>query len=496
MPTGSYDLIVIGNEPAGLVAAALCARRGMRVLVCRTERARPTYTLGPFTLPARALPVVGLSGPAISRVLDELHVDHTFKRRLVDHEPPFQLIGPDQRLDVGADVDIMGRELDRELGDAAALGRELFARGSEVGGELDAALGIDATFPPTGFWDRRGGRSQERIADDAAAWLESAGGNPLLAAFAALPAAASTRTDPRKLAPTACARALALWRRGTGRIAGDWRAFEELLASKLTGASGEIREARVSELTWSWGKVSGVRLEKGEELGAEHVIAAMPMSRLAALTGSKQPKRLTQTAEQISATAYRYTLNLVVAETGVPEGMARTALYVVDPEAPLVGANAIALHVAEPDDAARLVITVEAVCPAPESGTLEDAMADLRASLRERLDDVMPFVGDHILLAHSPNEALPAEGTEGAFELSEPIPPLPLWSSDLESHLGISAVPYDLGIKRLTVASSQILTGLGLEGDFAAGWGAAKIASSSSGKRREMPKDDLFAAKR
>jgi hypothetical protein len=108
----------------------------------------------------------------------------------------------------------------------------------------------------------------------------------------------------------------------------------------------------------------------------------------------------------------------------------------------------------------------------------------------------MPFVSDHVLLAHSPNEDVPAEGVEGALELADVIAPPPLWTSTLESHMGLSAVPYDIGIKRLTVASSQVLPGLGLEGDFATGWSAAKIATAAAGKKRDVAKDELLAAKR
>lgn len=497
MPTNSYDLIVMGTEPAGLVAATLCARRGMRVLLARTTRHRTDYQLGPYTLPARALPIAGMANPAISRVLEELHFDHTLKRKLRQESPSFQLVAPDARIDVTADDVAVQRELERELGDATGA-LAAFTGADSISDQLDGVLGLDATFPPTGFWTRREvGRSESGIADEAAGWLDGLSDDALARALVELPAALTCRTNPLALRPEACARAFSLWRRGTPRLAGDWTALEELFLDKLSNHSGEVRDVRIAEVTFSWGKASGVRLESGEELGADQIIAAMPVAELDELVAAKRPKRLAQVTDKIAPAGYRYVLNLLVGEAGVPAGMARTVLFLADPEQPLIGDNALAIYVSEPDSEARVVITVEATCPAPDDGQpLTDLFADLRVRIRERLEQVMPFVGEHIFLAHSPLEPIPAEGVEGVLELARPLAPLPLWSSSLESHLGLSAVPYDVGIKRLTVASSQVLCGLGLEGDFAAGWGAAKLASAGTSKRRDIAKDELLAAKR
>lgn len=494
MPTGSYDLIVIGNDPAGLIAGTLCARRGMRVLVARTTRARASYQLGPHELPTRALPFIGLRSPAVSRVLDELSFDHALKRRLVAREPAFQLVAPGARIDVTDDEVSLERELGREL-DTPAPASTAFALASSVSEQIDAVLGQDDTFPPSGFWKRREvGRAQDRISDDAASWREDAGADALVDAMVRLPAALTCPVDPASLSAESCARALTQWRRGTSRLPGDWQALEDMLLDKLSNHAGEVRQVRIEELTWSWGKVTGVRLENGEELGAEHVIAAMPIDELLALTGTKKPKRLVQLDDKLTLAGHRYVLNLLVAEAGVPAGMAQTVLMVGDPEADLVGDNALALFVSEPDDHARVVVTVEATLPLSDAASPQRDFADLRVRIRKRLEEVMPFVGDHILLAHSPFEAVPAEGGDGVLELAEPLPAPPLWRSQLDAHLGVSAAPYDVGIKRLTLASSQVLVGLGLEGVFEAGWSAARIASA--GKRRDVAKEELLAAKR
>ena len=82
MPRASYDLIVLGDELSGLVTATLCARRGMRVLLCQLSPPAASYAIGGVKLPAEPVVLAGLGGPAIRRVFDELHFQHLIKRKL------------------------------------------------------------------------------------------------------------------------------------------------------------------------------------------------------------------------------------------------------------------------------------------------------------------------------------------------------------------------------------------------------------------------------
>jgi hypothetical protein len=60
VPTNFYDVIALGDDLAGLIAATLCARRGLRVLVARTPESPPEdYRLGPYRLSREPMPLVG-----------------------------------------------------------------------------------------------------------------------------------------------------------------------------------------------------------------------------------------------------------------------------------------------------------------------------------------------------------------------------------------------------------------------------------------------------
>jgi hypothetical protein len=507
MPTNSYDLIVLGDDTAGLVAAALCARRGMRTLLLTHGERPPRYAIGQFRLPIEPLTLPGRASAAARRVIDELHLDHAIKRRLQAGKQGFQVVTPTARLDLGPEAPPLDRELARELdlgAEEATAAAALLDQVGPIAGHFDAVLGQDVDFPPTGFWQRREvGRSSSRVEDDAVAWRNRLT-DPTLAAATMLPSVLATWTAADDLSAPAQARNFHLLRQGAARLRGDFEGLRELFLEKLTGHGGEVRTARAAALQYSWGKIASVRLENGEELGAGQVIAALSADALWPLVGDKQPKRLRECMEAIRPSGYRYTLNLVVDDAGIPEGMAPLVFAVVDPAKPLTGDNAFAIHLAEPDDGGRVVVTVTATVPAPDGDApascaeLARPFAMLRQALGDRIEMVMPFLGNHLLVAHSPDEATAPEGG-----MAEPpkgllpvdlLAPRALWRSSMDAAMGVSAAPYTVGVKNLTLASTQVLPQLGLEGELTVGWCAARIACGIAGKKRDYLKDEVLSS--
>ena len=501
MPTNHYDLIVLGDDFSGLVAATLCARRGMRVLYATTGRAPTGYQLGPYKLPTEPLPLVGLASPAVRRVLDELHFQHLLKRKLRTGQPPVQVVGPDLRIAIEADEAALGKELDRELAGSPADPARALAAAEEAArlvAHLDPVFSMDIAVPPTGFWERREiGRTADRLTDDAGRWSRELGSDLVRAIFS-LPAVFGANSDPAGLSDVTRARAFAEWRQGIARLTGDWEALRGIFLDKFTSHNGEVRQVVPESLSTSWGKVTGLVLEGGEELGAGHMVCALPVADLAPLCEKKVAKRLLELGDEMQIGAYRYTLNLVLDAVGVPEGMGPSVLMVGDPAQPLIGDNALALFADQQDSEARVLITVQAICPAPAGGAaeLDDRMANLRVGVRERLESVMPFHSDHVLCAHSPNESAPPEGLPGDAALPQVMAPRPLWRLPKDPLLGVAGIPYQAGIKQLTLGSSQILPGLGLEGEMAVGWCVAKLVCEALGKKKDYLKDEVLTVGR
>ncbi|MCA9677155.1 MAG: hypothetical protein KC464_19170, partial [Myxococcales bacterium] len=319
--------------------------------------------------------------------------------------------------------------------------------------------------------------------------------------------------------PLAIARALDGWRAGAPSLRGDLDGLVELLVERVSSASGEHRGGEATELGFGWSKITSVRTGSGEDYGVGQVLAAMPAAEMIPLLGKKAPKKLVEGSHDLALCGWRYTLNLVVDQSGVPEGMAPVVLAVVDPDAPLTGANAFSIHLGEPDDHGRLVVTVTAIIPAPgatpgpASNGAGDAdvdvaaavdpvwqataMRQVRAALLDNLELVMPFLGEHVVLAHSPHEAVApvVPGGRGGHEAPRglPVPMRPLWGGAIEHGAGVAAYPYQTGVKNLTLASSQVIPSLGLEGAFTVGWGAAKVVCALAGKKRDYLKDEVVS---
>jgi phytoene dehydrogenase-like protein len=498
MPTNHYDLIVLGDEFSGLVTATLCARRGMRVLYAPTVRAVSSYQLGPYRLPIEPLPLVGLGGAATRRVLDELHFQHLLKRKLFYPQPPFQLVAPDARIAVDIDDAVLAREAERELRQAGVM-MAAAERASRVAELLEPIFALDIAVPATGFWERREmGRVAGRLLEVADEWQEGLD-RDLERALLSLPAVFGTNACPRDLSPVACARAFAEWRQGIAHLPGDWEALRAIFLDKFSSHNGEVRVVEPESFSTSWSKVTGLRLVGGEELGAGHLVAAMPVAEMESLADRKLARRLAEAAEALEVGAYRYTLNMVLDEIGVPEGIGTNVLMLSDPSAPLHGDNALALFIDQPDSEARVAMTVQAICPVQELGALDDALASLRVGLRERLETIMPFYSDHVRVVHSPHESAPPEGARdglGDVELAQLVEPRPLWRLPRQPMLGVAGLSYQIGMKQFIVASSQTLPGLGLEGEMAAGWCAAKLVCEASGKKKDYLREDVLTASR
>jgi phytoene dehydrogenase-like protein len=493
VPTSTYDVIALGDDLAGLVAATLCARRGLRVLVTRTPDApSEEYSLGPHHLVREPLVFVGESSPALRRVLAELNFAQSLRRRLTPLRPAFQVVLPDARIDVGTDGDAFAAELAREFPADKDTILGGLGRAAEISRVLEPVLGQDVSLPPEGFWERRElSRSEPRLAEGEL--FPGLGADHPARALVALPGALTLGVDPRSASQAALLRAFDLWRRGSARIAGGAQALRDMMLEKLrTQHAGEVATVQPGGVVTKWGRAAGVtRRDRDEVIGANFVLCAEPVAEFGDLFGEKRPKQLFKLQKALQVTAYRYVLHLVMAEAAIPEGMAPVVFVVHDLDKPLVGDNAYALYLSEPDDEGRITVTVTANVPAPGDGeNLDDLMAGLRARLRRRLDDVLPFSAEHTVCVHSPNQARPPEGVDAPAP--PPILPRPLWTSELPAALGVGGAGYDVGLRHVVAASGQNLPGLGLEGDFAAGWCAARLLCAAAGKKKDYLKDEVL----
>lgn len=500
MPSNSYDLVVLGDDLSALVCAALCARRGLRTLVLGDDRPA-RYQLGPHKLPIEPLVWPSMPGSAADRVLKELHAELALRRKLREPKIAAQLVASDLRIDLGADR--LAAELVREVGkDPSAAWMARWDRSSELARQLDPLLGGEHALPGVGFFEKREvAKLAERASSDASAWWSEASQDPSAPLWKALAAIALRHPSA---SPMAIARALDAWRAGPAAMKGDGDGIRELLVEKLTTAGGEVRTGKVTEISVSWSKISSITLANGDELGASQVVASRPPAELAKLLGKKAPKRLAELAASTSIVGYRYTLNIVLDEAGLPEHMAPTVAVVTATDRDPSGDAAFSIHLGEPDDTGRVIATVATVLVtdgALEQDKLVSKCMALRASLWKRVGEIMPFFERHLVLAHSPFESTPPQvpGGRGSYDVPRTLPLSmpPVWSGVAETavdRLTGGALTYTTGLKNLTLAGEQLLPSLGVEGAMAAGWSAAKVACAIAGKKKDYLRDETVGA--
>ncbi|MEZ4272210.1 MAG: hypothetical protein R3C68_12505 [Myxococcota bacterium] len=150
-----FDVAVIGMQRAGIIAAALLAKRGQRVLLIDHGEHSTNYTRLGLKLPLvpELLPALDRS-PQVNRVLDELGVGPELRSGRIALEPAFQAIMPHHRLDIRGAPDAILQELKLEFPQVVAGVAHFFERLFALDQEISEFLASSPPLPPSGWRQR------------------------------------------------------------------------------------------------------------------------------------------------------------------------------------------------------------------------------------------------------------------------------------------------------------------------------------------------------
>jgi hypothetical protein len=397
--------------------------------------------------------------------------------------------------------------------------------------QIDPLLATEITLPPDGFWERREVARLEsllpRRGTDLLAPLASP--HPMRSVVAA-PAVLAGALAPFDLAHSGVgvgqARAFDLARQGLHRFEGGEAALWALFAEKLGTFSGERREKLVPvEIVMKRGKAAGVRVHpRDETIGCEHLVWAGSAAAMHAICAEKPPRRGPLGAAGLHVEAYKYGLSMLVRPEALPEGMGERVLLIDDPARPLIEDNALAVTVGQPAprQPEEIPVWVECIVPAPPVDAGPGYLRALRGRVLARLEALLPFYRQHVIVVASPHDGLPPELPEGAAapaaktttstgpkgavatsgpKKSAPTPatavpttPLrPVYAAEGDSTFDVAAMPHATGIKNLYLAGLENLPGLGLEGELVSAWGVVRLIAGGSPKRDPLRREVLIS---
>ncbi len=492
--TNHYDLIVIGSDVAGLVAAALVARRGKRVLVLPHGNADGFYRLQGRAYPLEIAPVVHATTAPCERVFTELGLAQQVRRLAVPPEGLAHCVLAQARLDLEAGERNLALELDRVWhGDDANAAWDLRRRWTDateaVLGEL---LASEHALSAEGFWGRRFlAKVAAQLPDAATDECAPLPADHPLRELATAPVPWLSHLTPAQLGKAAALRLGRLWAQGPEDLPQGERRLRELLLQRIELHSGEIkRELRVAEILIKRGKVVGTSLlGKRDRYGCDHLIVATDPRLLLdkSMLGDAAPRSLTAALSSMAPAALRFVLHVEIDERGITPALGGIALCCplpTDDEDAVVerihGVGHLYLRNEPGSLEGTRRISITRVVGADEP------LGDMRERILGELDErgILPFCRPWIRLCHSPHDGREVDDGAGTphpdygpgTAMTQPMSPL--YFTQDEPLLGLGVLPTASGIRGLHFACRANLPGLGLEGEFAAGSAAAGLVAS------------------
>jgi phytoene dehydrogenase-like protein len=507
-----YDVVILGRSLGALAAAALLARRDFRVLLLGQGQRTQTYRFEDHVLCRRAFTLLSGSSPTWRRILHELAQSPQFRRRTVPLDPMFVMLSEGRRVEVPPDMDLFGREIDREFPEVRQLVDELYSSIAQVNAVADAAFERDALWPPGTLWERfETGRIAATLP-----LTRAERGQDLLGKFPAGHAYRDITTIPAAFAsnsallgsdfpPFALARLHGAWTRGVIALARGEEELAEFLCERIAAHGGVIElDRRATSLVVRRGAAIGV-MEDGEEAatGASAVLSDQSGEALAQLSGGEGvTKSARDDWPRMNPEAGRFVVSLVVNTRGLPGPLSRESFVVPserlrrDPRHPTVHLQrfeAAAFSEARTQARTETLLVAEAILPLRGSLTLLEA----REAVLSTLKGALPFLGEHLLIVDSPHDGLPLydyrTGTrrevdrvhvQGAAPGAEAMERL--WTVEPPGYLDIAGEPVRGPIPNTYLVGKTVLPGLGQEGELIAAFGAAKLITRKDGARQKM----------
>lgn len=508
MSVRHYDVVVLGRSLGALTAAALLSRRDFSVLLLGQDERPPTYKFERHYLKRRCFTLLFSASPVWQRMLQELAQSPTFKRHCRPLEPMFSLLAEGRRMAIPSRPELFSQEIDREFSEVRQLVDEFYARLGTANSALDAAFSRDMVWPPKTLWERL---EAARITSQLPFVGERDPGD-LLAKFppnhpyrelATLPAVFTSYLDYGLMGmpSLAFARLHGSWTRGLECLPRGEDELGEFLLDRFKSHGGVAHlDRRAESVVVRSGRVVGI-IEDGalETTGTDAVITSLSGEAVADLAGGEGiTKEARQQWPEISPTAGRFTVSLVVRSEGLPQPLGHES-FLLPPETKYPDPRRPVVHLQRYDASAlpgdanpqESLLVAEAIVPAEGALTLLEARRAVLNTLRFHF----PFLDKHLVVVDSPHDGLPLEDYSGGqrreidrVHVKQTSPRAEhmeyQWSADPVGYLGLAGEPTRGPIPGSYLVGKTTLPALGQEGELLSAWSVAKILTRKDAVRQ------------
>ncbi len=508
--TQHYDVAVIGGQPAGIIAAALLAKRGRRVLWVDNAEDGHTYRHQGFYLPLVPSLVPNLdNAPAAQRVFDELGLGPELRSVAHPASQSFQAVMPNHRLDVAPELPALLTELGIEFPDVRPALETFFERLFAIDDEISAFFAEHIPLAPARMGERwRAKRLQSQLDHlsvpfEEEAWLANIPENHPLRELLLGPLYFFGHLAAEQPSTLQAVRLIARYFRGVLEFSDTLGGLAAFMQRAAHSAGVEVhRDAEVTHIETDGRRIKQLELASERmPLTADYFIASTLGPFHTLLPPGAHTAHLAAEEEGVRATYSLLVMNLVVHRDVLPKGMGK-ALFLLNgrrqarDETPADPPAFLQRYPAQRGEVGstrgkQSVVDEEhevlcAACPVRTSEVVHspERLRSLRTQLVARVGRVVPFLNDFLR-----DTSLPADPStwdveaQGAPRRIDPWRLHPLFTPGEPPFLGVAGRSPHTYYKNLLHCGREVLPGLGIEGEYMSGLAAADLLAKLAGKK-------------
>ena len=476
-----YDVLVLGAELGGALAAALLAKRGLRVLWAEHAQLAPGYEHDGFLFssPPYVVPPFR-SWPMVESGFTELGLTTGFQRALKP-AGPWQIVLPRHRLDLPTDGPRRLAELQREFGSGGSRVAETLGALAAMPETSDPFFRFLDDFSPGGWLERVRLRRRAARVHGLTSPSPLSADEPLDALLTGI---VPFLVQQEPAGPLAVTRVLAQLLKAPMRLPGGREGLREAFGKRFTELGGTL----LPQDGLAGGRaVDGVDFEgpqvtlrvRGAEAvyRAQWLVAAMDPGLLSGLLAEEGPgKKLAGYLGSLTPKRLVLTVHWVIPEKALPRGMGELVLMDGGQSGPVwIQVQATRRAGARGDEESLRTVSASALVGSGVRDAGESGLRLPAAGLERALEALMPFsvaqrVARSVPLVDGPG-ALAGSGPQLVYEAVAGTP------------TGLEGLGVRTPARHVLFAGREAVLGVGLEGELLAGARVASVVHEHVRKR-------------